>query len=170
MAKAAKKPAALFIVNTRDHAETALKTIGWLERFVAARESRYEAKVAEMKSALVEQCSPMKKSVKRLIKALEKWAAGEIPAADSREGPRGLTLNFGRVWFRWTPPAIKLSVDEEIVIARLKARGLDSCVRVVESINKEVLETLDDEDLKVVGAYRDQEEKFYYEVKREEVK
>lgn len=157
-------------VLTREEADVALREIAETENLIAARERQINERINALKARLVEDVGPAKKILKRLVRALEKWAGKEIPASDSKEGPRGVTLNFGRLWFRWTPPAIKFSAEEETVIARLEARGLNSCVRVEKSVNKEVLETLDDETLKAVGAYRDQEEKFYYEVKREEVK
>ena len=157
-------------ILTREEADGALREIGQTEDVIAHRERLANERINALKALLVDGVGPAKKILKRLVRALEKWAGREIPAADSREGPRGITLNFGRLWFRWTPPAIKFSADEETVIARLEARGLKSCVRVEKSVNKEVLETLDDETLKAVGAYRDQEEKFYYEAKREEVK
>ena len=148
-------------------ADEGLKMIGALEDFVSTREIEHNATVAEMKAELVERCGPVKKSLKRWVAALKKWAT---KGAEFPEGSRTLELNFGCVWFRWTPWRIEFRLDEETVIERLRARGMTSCIRTVESVNKEALEAYDDDVLKAVGAYRDRDEKFYYEVKREEVK
>lgn len=157
-------------LNSTAEADEALKMIGALEDFIGAREAKFNAALAELKIGLVESCDPVKKSLRRWIAALKKWAARAIPGDDGERKARSIELNFGWVRFRWTPPAIKFKVEEETVIERLRARGMISCIRTVESVNKEALEAYDDGVLKAVGAYRDQEEKFYYEVKREEMK
>jgi hypothetical protein len=47
---------------------------------------------------------------------------------------------------------------------------MEHCIRVVTSVNKEAPETYDDDVLKKLGCRRARADKFYYEVKREEVK
>ena|SRR3990167_1528591 len=171
MAKAEiKEQAGKISIQSAAEADVALKEIGKLEDFVAAKEANFNSEVAALKAAMVEKCGPVKKTLKRWIPALAKWAARAIPGDDGERKARGLELNFGWVRFRWTPPAIKFKVEEETVIERLRARGMISCIRTVASVNKEALEAYDDDVLKTVGAYRDQEEKFYYEVKREEMR
>lgn len=154
-------------IQSQNDADVALKCIGTLEDFIRDRESHYNERVAELKTEMVERCGPIKKSLKKWIAALKKWAE---KGAEFPDGLRTLELNFGKIWFRWTPPRIEFRVEEETVIERLRARGMVSCIRVITSIDKEALAAYDDDVLKEVGAYRDQEEKFYYECKREEMK
>jgi hypothetical protein len=47
---------------------------------------------------------------------------------------------------------------------------MESCIRVVTSVNKEALEAYDDDVLKKLGCRRERDDKFHYEVKREEGK
>jgi len=51
----------------------------------------------------------------------------------------------------------------------LRARKTESCIRLVTSVNKEAPETYDDDVLKKLGCRRERDDKFHYEVKREEV-
>ena len=157
-------------IKSAEQADQALQQIGELEDFIRAEESRYNEREAELKSDMVERCGLVKKTLRKWVAALKKWADVEIEAPSSKDGPRSLEMNFGWVRFRWTPPAIKFKLEEETVIERLRARGMTSCIRVTVSVDKEALAAYDDDILKAIGAYRYQEEKFYYEVKREEVK
>lgn len=172
MAKAAIKADITEKITVASYADAdeALKMIGELEDFVSACEAKFNATVTELKAELVEKCDPVKKALRRGISALKKWAARAIPGDDGERKARSIELNFGWVRFRWTPPAIKFKLEEETVIERLRARGMHSCIRTIEAVDKDVLAAYDDDILKAIGAYRDQEEKFYYEVKREEVK
>ena len=47
---------------------------------------------------------------------------------------------------------------------------MESCIRVVTSVNEEALETYDHDVLKKLGCRRERDDKFHHEVKREEVK
>jgi phage host-nuclease inhibitor protein Gam len=92
---------------------------------------------------------------------------------DKEEFPgesKTLELNFGKIYFKWTPYRIEFDVEEETVIERLRARKMESCIRVVTSVNKEALEAYDDDVLKKLGCRRERDDKFHYEVKREEGK
>lgn len=60
------------------------------------------------------------------------------------------------ITLRTSPPAIVLLEEEPTVISKLRARGLTSAIRTVEQVDKRVLLTLSDEDLRLAGVRREQ--------------
>ena len=87
MAKAEK--AQQIKVLTREEADGALREIGQTEDVIAERERLANERINALKARLVEDVGPLKKILKRLVRALEKWAGKEIPAADGRCGECG---------------------------------------------------------------------------------
>jgi hypothetical protein len=88
----------------------------------------------------------------------------------TRDG-KSLELNFGTIGFRLPKAAIKLVLGVENIIERLRAKKMHTCIRTVEQVDKEALANYDDEVLLDVGCARTKpKDKFWYEVKREEVK
>jgi len=155
-------------IETRDDADAALREMAELERKIAERQTAVNDRVAALKLDLVEKCGPLAKVLKGWAKALEKWAT-KNKDKEFPEESKTLELNFGKIFFRWTPWRIEYDVSEETVIERLRARKMESCIRVVTTINKEALEAYDDDVLKKLGCRRERDDKFHYEVKAEKV-
>jgi hypothetical protein len=103
------------------------------------------------------------------VKALEKWATKNKEKEFPGES-KTLELNFGKIYFKWTPYWIEFDVEEETAIERLRARKMEGCICVVTSVHKKALEAYDDDVLKKLGCRRERDDKFHYEVKREEGK
>lgn len=85
-------------------------------------------------------------------------------------GKKTKALTFGQVGYRKSTSAI-LPKDKakiaEIIIA-LKARGMEKCiVTPPEKINKDILKTYPEDDVKAVGAKLKVKDGFWYEVDRE---
>ena len=157
------------VIQTRDEADAALREIANLERQATYLQTRLNEKIAALKLKFVEDCGTLQKTLKRWLKALEKWAT-KNKEKEFPEESKTLELNFGKIYFKWTPYRIEFDVEENTVIERLRARKMDSCIRVVTEVNKEALENSPDEVLKAVGARRERDDKFHHEVKSEEVK
>ena len=156
-------------ITSRDDADRALKLMGEIEALISDAETRYNELIDKVKEEMVEECGPVKKTLKKWVRALEKWTT-KNKAREFPEDSKTLELNFGKIFFKWTPWRIEFDVAEETVIERLRARKMESCIRVVASVNREALEAYDDEVLKKLGCRRERDDKFHYEVKKEEVK
>lgn len=82
-------------------------------------------------------------------------------------------LNFGNIGYRKSTklvlPRGKAKLEE--IIAKIKERGMWDCIiEKEEKIDKDVLKSYSEEEIKAVGAWLDVQDKFWYEPKREEVK
>lgn len=164
MAKPAAKQEVLAIsVKTEDDADKALRAMGRLRDAIAALELSYQIEVRELEERLSEEIAPLKKNLTAYEKALEKWAR-EDEHNGNWGAARTLKSAIGKIYFRLTPPALRLIRPVEFVLERLRARKMLSCIRVKEEINKEALDAYDDEILREVGCKRTQKDEFYYEV------
>uniref|UniRef100_UPI003D08A498 host-nuclease inhibitor Gam family protein n=1 Tax=Caloranaerobacter sp. DY30410 TaxID=3238305 RepID=UPI003D08A498 len=76
-------------------------------------------------------------------------------------------LNFGRTGFRKSTKIVLRKVEN--VIKNLKALNMLDCIKVKESVNKEVLKKYSDEEIARVGAIKKVEDVFWYEVDREQL-
>ena len=113
------------IKNKKD-TDLALKALGDTDRMLAVINEMMEEAVNKAKAEAVEEAANPLKWKKALEKALEKWAREE-----DRKGwgmGRTLTLNFGKLYFRLSPPAIRLIRKVEYVLERLRAKRMTSCM------------------------------------------
>ena len=79
-------------------------------------------------------------------------------------------LTFGKVGFRLSSnvsvPTKKLSK----IIENLRKFGMENCIKVSESVNKDILGTYSDKDIAKVGATKKAEDKFWCEADKERIR
>lgn len=157
----------MIVIECRDQADMALQRIGQLQRFLTEAEAKADEEVDVIRTTLVEGTELQRGALKENEKALRAWTM----KCEKHWVSRTLELVFGKVWVKKSPPKIVLNLEEETVVERLRARGMRTCIRVIEEVNKEVLANYDDKTIEAVGCTRKQgKDKFYYECKAEEVK
>lgn len=154
-------------ILSREEADLTLREIAVLRKHIEREESVADRITREAREAMIERTAEARKQIAAHEHALREWAK-----SDRRHWPaKSLELNFGVVGWRLGKPAIKLVVAMQTVVERLRARKMISCIRVVEELDKEALAAYDDETIDAVGCRRTQpKEKFWYEIKREEIK
>jgi len=76
-----------------------------------------------------------------------------------------IMLTFGSLGYR---QSTKISVSKKTLDA-LKEMDMLDCISIKEAVNKDVLSTYPDELIKQAGAKKVVEDKFWYEVKEEEI-
>lgn len=145
-------------------ADEALLAIGQLSRQIEAYEAEAQASIDEIRAGTVIVVKPLQERLAVLKLQLQAFC-------EARRGEfkgKSRVLNFGTVSFR---------VSSKIVIRglaacleALKKLGLGDYIRVKESPDKEKMKDLDDGTLAQVGARRQTEDVFGYEVNRERVK
>lgn len=162
-----KKQQTVVVIETRDDADRALQRLGELARCIESMEQDAEDSINAIRQALVEESENARKALVLNEAALKAWAKRDVKTWAGKT----LDLVFGSMSFRTPPPSIKLLLEAETIVERLRARRMTTCIRVKEEVDKEALENYSDEVIEAVGCERKQgKDKFYYECKAEEVK
>ena len=160
---ARKKAENAIILNSWEECDEALRTIGMNNRDVAAIESVANEKIDAIKKDMVDRCMGMKAENEALAKALELFATlhkADFGKKQSKE------LNFGTIRFMNTT-SISLPTKEKLklVFARLRAKGLEECIREHEpTVNKEALGKYSAEKIMEVGATIVYKDNFRFEL------
>lgn len=152
------------VLKSWDEVDLHFKEIGECEMAIERIEAEMNEKIQDVKLEAEMAAKPLKDRIEKLgreVKEFVELNRGEI---------RGKTkvLNFGRTGFRQSTKIIVRSV--QAVINALKARRMDDCIIVKESVNKDRLREYPDEVIAAVGAGKKVEDVFWYEVDRERLK
>ena len=148
---ARKKAENAIILNSWEECDEALRTIGMNNRDVAAIESVANEKIDAIKKDMVDRCMGMKAENEALTKALGLFATLHKADFGKRQSKE---LNFGTIKFTRTR-SISLPTKEKLklVIARLRAMGMEDCIRAHEpTVNKEALGKYSTEKIMEAGA------------------
>ena len=145
--------------------DAALLSIGQIDREIEGYEADIQKVVEELKQETIRIVKPLQEKKTALELQIQAFCEGrreEMGNKKSRE------LNFGKVSFRLSTKIVIRGV--QACIDALRSLGLKDFIRVKESPDKEKMKDLDDAVLAQVGAKRQPEDVFGYEVNRERVK
>lgn len=117
-----------------------------------------------IKEEASEKAKPLQKEIDYFEKGLAAFA--EMNREDIFKTKKSIELNFGVLGYR---KSTKITVSRKFTLDLLKKLGLTEAIKVKETPNKDILADYPDETLKKVKAKRVSEDKFWYEVKEEEV-
>lgn len=114
---------------------------------------------------LKQKADQKSKAAQEKIKTLEVQVKQFVE--EHREDLKGKTmsLNHGQVGFRFSTKVITSKAEK--IIEKLKKFGMNDCINVKETINKEVLRKYEEEDILKVGASLKKEDTFWYETTRD---
>ncbi|MFA5252786.1 MAG: host-nuclease inhibitor Gam family protein [Phycisphaerae bacterium] len=142
-----------------DEADEKLRRIGDLMLKIASCESAAKDTIDKAKYDLVQAVMPLQGKIEQLTQSLEAYAANHIDdfgKAQSRE------LNFGKLgWRKSTAIAIGKRTLE--FIKEVFGKRAAQYISVKESVNKETLKLLTDQELASVKARRENKEVFFVE-------
>lgn len=147
-----------------EEADGALRQIGEIERRIEGFEAAGQKAIEQIKENVITEVKPLQEQRSALELQLQAFCEAH------REEFKGKSrvLNFGTVSFRKSTKIIIKGV--KACIDALRKLGLKDYIRVKESPDKEKMKDLDDAVLIQVGARRQPEDVFGYEVNRERVK
>ncbi len=151
-------------IKSWEGVDQALLEIGRREREVEILEHGYQQQIESLKARLVDAVKPLQEHKAALELQLQAFC--EAHKGEFKGKTR--VLNFGTVSFRQSTKIVIRGV--QVCIEALRKLGLKDYVRVKESPDKEKMKDLDDAILLQVGAKRQPEDVFGYEVNRERVK
>jgi len=161
MAKRVKsdKPVLLPVPNWL-HANEFVRRIGDLTMQITAAEHKAKDDIDEAKAELAETVKPLQEKIKLYAQSLEAFAATHSKEFGKK---RSKKLNFGLLgWRKSTSISIKKNIVE--IIKRVFAKSQQKFyIRVKETVDKEALAKLTDEQLASVGARRKEKDVFFVE-------
>lgn len=143
-----------------------MKEIGYCHIALETTEADMQLRINQAKEDAEAIAKPLKDKIKKLEKEIAFFAEEH---KDEIEG-KTKELNFGKVGFRICTSISIPSKKLESIIQKLKKFGMENCIKVTESINKDVLGTYSEKEIAKIGAVRKTEDKFWLEINREKIK
>lgn len=163
-------------IRSFEDADQVLLKVAGCEQELQAAEARMNESIQDIRDAFERNTSVTRAMKKQLEDELERFC---IAHKDEFQKTRSRELVHGVVGFRSAPPKVSLlnrKYKWETVLELLKKfRWAVEFVRTKEEVNKEQIlasyaaKEIDDQKLAAVGVKIDQEEKFYSEVKWDEI-
>jgi len=150
----------LLKVNSWRHADQLVREIGDYEAGIQEAEDHARKKIERIKAELAVKTKPLQDMVTRRIRSLEAFA---ITHKNDFEKQKSKKLNFGILgWRKSTSVRVKKTTLEKIRQVFSKAKAA-LYIHTKESVNKEALAKLTEEQLASVGARRDSKDVFFVE-------
>lgn len=148
-----------------DEVNRAMKEIMECEGCIEEITVELNRTVAAAKEEADKKAKPAYERIKQLEYDIKEYTISH------REEMEGKTkqLNFGRTGFRASTKLVVPPAQTADVIAALKRYGMDDCVTVKESVNKEALKRYASDDILKTGAYLKSTDEFWYEVEKQEL-
>ncbi len=152
-------------LKTWDDVNEALRLIAEAQNEIAMMEAGMNVQIDTIKQAYEEKVQEYKKQIKQKELLIKEFTT------DKRDQLDGKTkdLTFGKVGFR---KSTKLQLPKALdkVIAALRKRGMEDCISVKETVNKDILKQYDEQRILEVSGSLKVEDAFWYETKQAELK
>lgn len=161
MAKRVKsdKPAIIEIIDWQE-ADKYLQTIGDLQLKINQAEHTAKDIIDEAKAELAEQVTPLQEQMNRFTRSLEAFAVNHM---EDFKSARSRKLSFGSLgWRKSTSISVKKNTLE-LIKKIFSGQKANSLVRIKETVDKEALAKLTDEQLTSVKARRVVKDDFFVE-------
>jgi len=161
MAKRLKsdKPA-LIEVKGWSYANEYVRRVGDLQMKITAAEHKAADDINEVKAELAKKVKPLQQEIDTYVRSLEAFAAAH--KADFEKN-RSKKLNFGKIGWRKSTSIITKKNTLELVKKVFAKAKCVACIIIKETVSKEALAKLTDEDLASVGARRKIKDDFFVE-------
>lgn len=143
-----------------------LKEFGECKITIESIEAEMNIKINDVKLEADKLSKPLKENIKKLEKQIEDFVDEHKFDIDGKTKE----LTFGKIGFRQVS---KISIPNkkiEKIISNLKKFGMEQCIKITETINKDVLSTYSDKDIAKIGASRKVEDKFWCEPNYEKIR
>lgn len=170
MAKRVKPILNIPTVHDLNEADVFLAKIKARERELALLGIQLKEDIDALKLKCAEAAAPIQEELDILHQALVRFGEANKEALFSKK--RSLTLNFGVIGFRLTPPVPKplKKITWEQVLGILKNsddQDLVACVRIKQEVDKMALRELPPEKLAQAGCRLEQADEFFCDTRDE---
>lgn len=122
--------------------------------------------IAEAKEAADRRARPAQERIRQLEYEMKEFV---LQHQEDFSGGKTKLLNFGKTGFRLSTRLVIPPGGTAEVIERLKQYGMEDCLNVKESVNRDALKKYKSEDILKVGAYLKSDNEFWYEASREKL-
>lgn len=140
-----------------DEVELHMKEIGEIDLELQNVEGTMNQKISDVKLEADLASRPLKDRKEKLAHEVKDFVESRRHEIDGKSR----RLNFGVVGFRQSTSLVISKLTA--VLESLKARNMQDCINVKESVNKDVLRTYPDEVIAAVGARKKVEDVFWLE-------
>lgn len=151
------------VLHSWEDVDLHLKEIAECELSLEQIEADLTKATSDLKLDAELKAKPIKERMEKLADEVKVFV--ELNRADIKGKTKNLT--FGKTGFRKSTKIILRNV--KAILANLKARKMNDCISVKESINKDKLGEYPDEIIASVGAGKKVEDIFWYETDREKL-
>ena len=157
------KPEGIKTLETLKEADDVLFQIAQLRTKLKLIDADAEKEINKIREKAAAKAEGIKQMIEKLGASLQLFAETNRDELFAKK--KSVELTFGFLGYRMST---RISVKKSTV-AKLKELGMLDCIIVKETPNKEALEKQPDAILKQVDAKRIKDDKFWYEVKEEEI-
>lgn len=157
-----------YIIENRAQAECALAEIANIDRKKNAIECQMQEDIDAAKARAGQQAAPLLARRKELADAVAVYA--RLNRQQLFAKAKSLDLGFGVIGFRSSTCIAQMrGITAEMTLEKLHQFALTDGIRIKEEINKDSCLSWPDERLELVGLKRQQQDKFFIEIKKEEL-
>lgn len=154
------------MISTWDDVNRYLKLKGECELSVDSIEGEMNLKINDAKLQAEKLAKPLKEKIKEIDSAISGFTEEKKAEIEGRTK----VLTFGKVGFRLSSSISVPSKKLGKIIENLKKFGMENCINITETVNKDVLATYSDKDIVKVGASKKVEDKFWCEADKEKIR
>lgn len=155
-----------WVIESWDDVNKALKLKGECEISVDSIEAEMNLKINDAKQQAERLAKPLKEKIKQIDKEISYFAEENKAEIEGRTK----VMTFGKVGFRLSSSISVPTKKIAKIVENLKKFGMENCISISETVNKDVLATYSDKDIVKVGATKKVEDKFWLEADKEKIR
>ena len=149
-----------------DDVNRALKLKGECELSLDTLEADMNLKINDIKQETERLSKPLKEKIKQLEEEIKNFTEENKAEIDGRTK----VLMFGKVGFSLNSSVSVPTKKLYKIIENLRKFGMENCIKVTETVNKDILGTYSNADIAKVGAVKKVEDKFWCEADKEKIR
>ena len=153
-------------IQNWEEADLVMKELTELELQQEIYENEMNQKISDLKLEYADKAEGDQKRMAELAKDLKKFVQSH--RADIKGKTR--QLNFGKVGYRKSTRITIPKKIAETIIKKLENRGMDDCINVKKTVNRDTLKIYPDNTISSLGCVKRIKDIFFYETDREKIK
>ncbi|HSX24609.1 MAG TPA: host-nuclease inhibitor Gam family protein [Candidatus Andersenbacteria bacterium] len=126
------------VPQSLEEAEECLGKIGETQNALIALSAQIDAEIQQIQQRYADQLAVLEGDVSNLLTGLHAFAESHRDEL-LIDGLKSVKLRTGSIAWRKSPPAVKITGKEELIIERIKALKLDEFIRTQEKIDREAM-------------------------------
>lgn len=162
----AKNTVAQFELESWTEADLSLKKVAECQLALDTIEAEMNMKINDAKAEAKKLAEPLQLVIEDQKKLIQDYVEGHKAELDGKSKQ----LTFGRVGFRQSTSVTVPTKKIPRIIENLRKFGMENCIKVTESVNKDILATYESKDIVKIGASVKTVDRFFCEPDKEKVR